>query len=89
MPFQTPAGPAVLVENICEVNECAERLGVHINSIYSWVKNREQTGFPAPLPCGNYHFDYAEIYPWFVEWVKNHPGLYPAAYREMFTQAPA
>lgn len=89
MPFETPAGQAVLVENICEVNECAARLGVHMNSIYSWIKNRDRNNFPKSLPCGEYHLDYEEVYEWFTHWVKAHPHYYPVAYREMFTEAPA
>jgi len=81
MPFETTAGPAVLVENICSLEECSERLNVHMNSIYNWVKLRKRTNFPHPLPCGRkFIFDYAEVYDWFKLWVLEHPTQYPNAF---------
>jgi len=78
MPFQTPAGPAVLLENICDVGECAIRLGVHVNSIYNWVRAQENTKFPSHIAKN--HYDYAEVYDWFKEWVLEHPAQYPDAF---------
>lgn len=89
MPFDTPAGPAVLVENIVNTEELALRLGIHVNSVYNWYKNRERTKFPEALPCGLTHFDYAEVYDWFRGWVKAHPGNYPMAFIELITEGPA
>lgn len=79
MPFETAAGPAVMVANICDVLEIATRLQVHVNTIYQWIRNQEQNGFPNALPCGRYHFDYDEVFDWFQAWIKTHPGYYPAA----------
>jgi predicted DNA-binding transcriptional regulator AlpA len=83
MPFDTPAGPAVLVENLCKIREIAYRLGVHVNAIYHWIQKRDTTNFPQPLsPTGREYgdfYDYAEVYDWFQMWVKQHPKLYPAA----------
>jgi hypothetical protein len=83
MPFDTPAGPAVLVSNLCKIKELAWRLGVHVNAVYQWTRNREHFGFPEPLaPTGREYgdfYDYAEVYAWFQEWIKAHPQFYPAA----------
>lgn len=83
MPFDTPAGPAVLVDNLCKIREVANRLGVHVNAVYRWANNRPNNGFPYPLsPTGREYgdfYDYAEVYDWFQEWVKTHPWFYPAA----------
>ena len=81
MPFDTEAGPAVLIENICDVPETAKRLGVHVNSIYNWARNRDETEFPAPMPfIENPCYDYAQVYDWFQDWVKTHPRYYPKAF---------
>jgi transposase len=83
MPFHTAAGPAVLVENICTVRETAKRLGVHRNSVRNWANDRDRTGFPAALLESGPHYDYAEVYEWFEQWVKEHPNRYPAAYQQV------
>jgi hypothetical protein len=83
MPFDTPAGKAILIENIVNVPELAERLGVHVNTVHNWIRNKNTTWFPDPLPCGDYHFDYDEVYEWFHNWVMDHPKFYPIAYAAM------
>lgn len=74
MPFPTDGGPAVLVENLVNVRIAAHRLGVHVNSIYSWSQHRNATGFPRQV-VGQF-YDYAEIYEWFRDWAKDHPTYY-------------
>ena len=88
MPFETDAGPAVLVANICNADALARRLDVHINSIYNWINAADRNGFPAPLPGNGWHYDYAEVYDWFVDWVKSHPRYYPTAYSEVLEKMP-
>jgi len=84
MAFETNAGPAILVANICSPMELARRLHVHVNSIYNWINKGAEVGFPEPLPCG--HFDYEEVYPWYVKWVKDHPTYYPDAYEMLMEE---
>ncbi len=88
MPFPTPAGPAVLVDNIKTANQCAKALGVHPNSIYNWAKNRKRTQFPNSLPFDDLVFDYAEVYEWFREWALEHPQLYPHAVVAILREEP-
>lgn len=83
MSFETSAGPAILIENICDVPTLAERLGVHVNTVHNWIRNKDKIQFPDPLPCGDYHFDYGEVYEWFHNWVMSHPKHYPIAYAAM------
>jgi predicted DNA-binding transcriptional regulator AlpA len=69
MPFDTPAGPAVLAANIVNGATAAERLGVHRVTFYEWT--RIQPDFPPQ--CSPGRWDYTDVYEWFVEWIKR-PG---------------
>jgi len=89
MPFDTPAGPAVLVANLVNLEGLAERLGVHTNTVYNWIKRAEKIGFPDPMPVSEYVYDYAEVYDWFREWVKKNQRFYPMAALEILTERPA
>lgn len=83
MPFTTPEGPAILLENICDAPKLAERLGVHVNSVYQWVRT-PKTEFPTPIIRGSQNFyDYEEVYDWFRDWVREHPWYYPNALSTM------
>jgi hypothetical protein len=86
MPFDTPAGPAVLIENICDIKELSVRLGVHYRSVQNWALAREKTNFPEPIPNTSKYYDYAEVYDWFQEWVRNHPRHYPIAFISMLQE---
>lgn len=86
MPFDTQAGPAVLVDNLCDKEELAHRLGVHVNSIYAWIRRIEHTLFP--FPVAGQVYDYSEVYEWFQGWVKEHPKFYPTAFDAIFSERP-
>ena len=87
MPFPTPSGPAVLVDNICNLLQIGARLGVSKNTVARWVKDRKFTKFPEPLACGVY--DYAEVYARFQKWVIAHPANYPKAAMEIMQRSVA
>lgn len=77
MPFETAAGPAVLIANIADPQEIARRLGVSKQAVWNWGRRRELNGFPNPIAFGMY--DYEEVYAWYKAWITQHPEKYPKA----------
>ena len=73
MPFDTPAGPAILVANLVTAVDAADRLGVHRTTFYAWVRN--EPDFPDQV-CPR-RWDYTDIYEWFQDWATRHAQHYP------------
>lgn len=72
MPFDTPAGPAVLAANIVGGRAAAKRLGVHWATFYEWSRMRDD--FPAQ--CSDGRWDYLDLYEWFQAWIKRPTTAY-------------
>lgn len=87
MPFDTTAGRAVLLDNICSMRELANRLDVSYETVRRWRRDKNDTAFPEPLPFSRNYYDYAEVYEWYRGWVMSRPKHFPKAVIAMLQES--